>query len=97
MGELGVRIIVAIGLIALLVLIVWLGGWFQVGALTLVSVLAVVEMSRMFKHKGINICLPPLFVLAGLQYSLLYLNEAYGFIQLLPALFAVCFLYVAIE
>lgn len=97
MGELGVRIIVAIGLIALLVLIVWLGGWFQVGALTLISVLAVVEMSRMFAHKNIRICLPPLYAMAGLQYAFLYLSEAYGFIQLLPALYAVCFVYIAVD
>ncbi len=97
MSELAVRTLVAIGLIALLVLIVWLGGWFQVGALTLISVLAVIEMSRMFRHKGIKICLPPLFAMAGLQYVMLYLNEAYGFVQLLPALYALCFLYIAIE
>lgn len=92
MSELMIRTLVAIGLIALLAVIVWLGGWFQVGALTLISVLAVIEMSRMFKHRDIDICLPPLFIMAGAQYALLYLFPAY-----LPVMYVVCFMYVMID
>lgn len=92
MSELGTRSLVAVGLLAILALIVWLGGWFQVCALTFFSVLAVIEMSRMFKHKDIEICLPPLFIMAGLQYVMLYLFERY-----LPILYAVCFLWAAID
>ena len=92
MSELGTRTLVAVGLLAILALIVWLGGWFQAAALTFFSVLAVIEMSRMFKKKEIKICLPPLFMIAGLQYVLLFQLPKY-----LPALYIACFLWVVID
>ena len=97
MSELGIRTIVAVGLLTLLALIVWLGGWVQAAALSLIAVMAVVEMSRMFKHKEINICLPPLIAMGALQFPLLYLHERYGFPMLLPALAVCCFMYIVIE
>ncbi len=97
MSELGIRAIVAVFLIAFLALVVFLGGWAEVAALTMISVLAVIEMSRMFKHKDINICLPPLFAQAGLQFLLLYLHDKYAFPMLLPALFICCFMYAMID
>jgi phosphatidate cytidylyltransferase len=92
MKELGIRTIVAIGLLALLALVVWLGGWVQVAVLSLFSVLAVIEMSRMFKNREIEVCLPPLIIQAAGQYALLYLFPKY-----LPVLFAVCFLWAVID
>ena len=97
MSELLVRTIVAVGLIALLVVIVWLGGWFQVGALTLISVLAVIEMGRMFKHRDVSLCLPPLFIISAAQYSLLFLNEGYGIGNYIPMLYIVCFMWIMID
>ncbi|MCR5808366.1 MAG: phosphatidate cytidylyltransferase [Clostridiales bacterium] len=89
MSELGVRTIVAVFLIGLLALVVIFGGWVQACVLTLFSVLAVIEMSRMFKKKEIDICLPPLFLMAGAQYFLLFKLPAY-----LPILYVVCFTYI---
>ncbi|MBO4563377.1 MAG: phosphatidate cytidylyltransferase [Clostridia bacterium] len=92
MSELGIRTIVAIGLLAILALIVIFGGWVQVIALTAFSVVAVIEMSRMFKKKDVNICLVPLFLMGGLQYLLLYLVPKY-----LPLLYVVCFLWILFD
>ena len=92
MSELGVRTIVAVFLIALLALVVIFGGWVQASVLTLFSVLAVIEMGRMFRKKEVNICLPPLFLMAGAQYFLLFKLPAY-----LPILYVVCFIYILID
>lgn len=92
MSELGIRSIVAVVLIALLLLIVWLGGWFQVASLTLISVIAVYEMVRMFNNKGFRICSVPLYIMAGCQYVLLYLYPAY-----LPLLYLACFIYLIVD
>lgn len=89
MKELGIRTLVAIGLLAFLGAIVWFGGWVQVGALTLISSIAVYEMWRMFRNKDIHICLPPLFLVSIGQYALLYKLPKY-----MPILYAVCFLWV---
>lgn len=97
MSELGIRAIVAVFLIAFLGLVVWLGGWAQALALTAISVLAVIEMGRMFEKKDIHVCRAPLFILAGAEFILLLLNERYGAPFLLPALWIVCFLYAVIE
>lgn len=92
MSELGIRTIVAIGLLAVLALIVWLGGWFQVFALTAFSIVAVIEMSRMFKKKDVTICLPPLMLMAAGQFVVLFKFGKY-----LPILFVVCFTWVMID
>ena len=89
MSELGIRTLVAIGLLALLAVIVIFGGWVQACALAFFAVLAVIEMSRMFKHKEINICLPPLLMTAGLQSFIIFLFPKY-----LPVLYIVCFLWI---
>ena len=97
MSELGIRTVVAIGLIALLALVVCLGGWVEAALLSVIAVMAAVEMSRMFKHKGIDICLPPLIAMGALQFPLLYLHERYSFPMLLPVLFICCFMYIVVE
>lgn len=89
MKDLGIRTVVAIALLASLGAIVWFGGWVQVGALTVLSSIAVFEMGRMFKKKEIHICYPPLFIIALGQYALLYKLPKY-----LPALYAFCFIWV---
>ncbi|MBO4848418.1 MAG: phosphatidate cytidylyltransferase [Clostridia bacterium] len=92
MSELLIRTIVAIGLIAVLALIVIFGGWVQVAALTVFSILAVIEMSRMFKKKEIHVFLVPLMLMAGLQYVILFLFPKY-----LPILYVVCFLCILFD
>lgn len=92
MSELGKRTIVAIGLLALLALVVWLGGWVQAAVLSLLSVIAVTEMNGMFIKKEINICLPPLILMAAGQYFLLFKLPKY-----LPILYVVCFLWIGFD
>lgn len=92
MSELGVRTIVAIGLLALLALTVIFGGWVQVGVLTVFSVLAVFEMRAMFAKKDVHVCLYPLLLIALTQYVVLYLFSKY-----LPIVYAVAFLWIVID
>lgn len=92
MSELGTRTIVAVGLLALLALVVWLGGWVQAGVLALLSVIAVTEMRSMFLKKDIIICLPPLILMAVGQYFLLYKLPKY-----LPILYVVVFLWIGFD
>ncbi len=92
MSELGIRTIVAIGLLAVLALIVWLGGWFQVCALTAFSIVAVTEMRRMFKKKDIDICLPPLLLVAAAQYAVLFKLGRY-----LPLVYVAAFTWIMID
>ena len=92
MSELGTRSIVAVGLIALLALVIWLGGWVQAAVLALFSVIAVTEMNSMFRKKELNICLPPLLLMAAGQYFLLFKLPKY-----LPILYVVCFLWIGCD
>ena len=98
MSELGKRTLVAIGMLGVLALMLWLGGWMQAGVFTFGSVVAVIEMSRMFKHKGINICLPPLLAVGGLHLIFLLLITEYGFPSwTLPALYIAAFISIMTE
>lgn len=73
MNELGIRSIVAVVLLAILALMLWLGGWVQAGCLTFAAVVAVLEMERMFRKKDIYVSLIPLFVVAGAQFAVMLL------------------------
>lgn len=98
MSNLGKRAIVAVCLLGVLALMLIFGGWIQAAVFTFGAVVSVLEMSRMFKNKGINICMPPLIVQAGLQTVLLILISEYGLPKFtLPALFIIVVLYIVTE
>lgn len=94
MSELGIRIIVAVGLIGILALMLIFGGWVQIGVFTFASVVAVYEMSRMFKHKEIAIFSAPLYVVAALHLAMLYFEFSAKYV---PVLYFCAFLALMIE
>lgn len=98
MSDLGKRAIVAVILLGVLALMLIFGGWIQAAVFSFAAVVSVFEMSRMFRVKGIHVCLPPLYIQAGLQTILLILDSEYGFPKFcLPALFLLVVLYIVIE
>ena len=98
MSELGVRTIVAVGLLGLLALMLIFGGWVQAGVFTFAAVVAVYEMDVMFRNKDIHVCAAPLYAVGGLQTILILLITEYGFpVWLLPLLYILAFLYLMSE
>ena len=98
MSNLGVRTIVAIGLLFVLALMLIFGGWVQAGVFTFAGVVAVYEMDVMFRKKNIRVCAAPLYAVGGLQTILLLLISEYGFpVWLFPLLYLVAFLYLMSE
>ncbi len=93
MKEFLIRVVVAIGLVALLATVVYFGGWVQACALSLLSFAAVFEMGRMFKNRGVDICAWPLMLLALAQYPVLLLFGA-GWTL---ALYVMCFTALIVE
>lgn len=94
MSELGIRVIVAIGLLGVLALMLIFGGWVQIGVFTFAGVVGVFEMSRMFKQKDIHIFAIPLYVVAALQLAMLYFEVTSKYV---PVLYICAFLAIMIE
>lgn len=88
MNDLLKRTLVAIALLAVLALGVYFGMWVQAAGFTFFLVIAVIEMRNMFRHKDMNVCLPPLIIVAALQFPALLLITEYGFpVFIIPALY----------
>ncbi|MBR0135887.1 MAG: phosphatidate cytidylyltransferase [Clostridia bacterium] len=92
MKEFGIRAVVAIGLISLLALTVWLGGWVQVAVLTLFAVIGITEMYKMFGKKDVRICIVPLLLVAASQFVVLYLFPKY-----VPIVYIIGFLWIVAD
>lgn len=98
MKELGIRTLVAIGLLGVLALMLIFGGWIQVAVFTFASVCAVVEMRRMFKKKDVRVSFTPLLAVGAVQTGLLYLAwEALIPEYVLPIVYLAAFLWIMTE
>jgi len=65
------RVIVGIGLVALLVIVLWLGGWALTAAWTILAILAVHEMGGVLRAKGLKLWLFPAYLFAA-AYAVCY-------------------------
>ena len=72
MKSLPIRTVFAVLLIGLLALVLWLGGWVQAIVLGLFSVIAVHEMTDIFRNKDIHPFSIPLLIMGGTEYIVLY-------------------------
>lgn len=93
MKELLIRTVVGIGLLAMLALVLFFGGWVQVAVLSLFSALSVYEMQRMFQKKAISPFTIPQYLLALSQFTVLYLGD----IKWVALLYICCFMAIVIE
>ncbi len=93
MKDLPIRTAVAFVVLALLGLVVWLGGWVQAAVLGLFSVIAVYEMRGLFKAKDIRPFVIPLMILGAGMFAVLYALGRLWF----AGLFFLAFLAVALE
>ncbi len=94
MSELGVRVIVAIGLLGILALMLIFGGWVQVAVFTFAAVVGVYEMSRMFSKKGIKLFAASLYAVGAMQLAILIIEPAAKY---LPILYVCAFLAIMTE
>jgi len=94
MSELTIRVLVAIVLLGILALTLIFGGWVQVAVFTFAAVVAVFEMNRMYGKKGAGFFTLPLYVVAALQLTMLYIEKTAKY---LPLLYLCAFLALMIE
>lgn len=82
MKDLPIRTVIAVLLIALLGVVLWLGGWFQAIILGLFSVIAVYEMKLVFAKKNLKIFVIPQLILAASMFAVLY-KLGMGYVMLI--------------
>ncbi len=72
MKDLPLRTVIAILLLALLALVLWLGGWVQAIILGIFSAMAIHEMNDIFKKKDIHPFVIPHMILGAAQFAVLF-------------------------